>query len=249
MLNFLVYSLIAAAIVSLISILVVVSLFWSKRFENGYLLYLLSLSAGGMIGAGLFHLLPEAVEMFPESLLPYVLTVTGFCLFFLVEKIVHWHHSYRHDRSENERLGYINLFGDALHNFLDGIAIVSSFAVSPSLGTAVSLAVIFHEIPQEIGDFGVLLYAGFSRAKALFYNFLVALLAMLGVFVGYLLLRWNLNLEAYLIPVAAGSFLYIAATDLVPEIHKEEKLPQSLLAFLILLAGVVAMYLIKVYFE
>ncbi len=127
--------------------------------------------------------------------------------------------------------------------------IVASFSVDMPLGFAVTIAVIFHEIPQEIGDFGVLLYAGFTRLRALAYNFVAASLAVLGVCIGYVLLFFDIHLQKFLVPFAAGTFIYIAAADLIPEIHKETKFYRSLISFIIFFVGIVLMYILKILFE
>ena len=136
------------------------------------------------------------------------------------------------------------MIGDSLHNFLDGLIIAAGFGVSRNLGWATTLAVALHEIPQEIGDFGVLLYAGWGRRKALVANFLAALTVVLGGAIGYLISVSD-NLIAYMLPVAAGGFIYIAASDLMPEIKKEESLRKSVKLFLVFLLGVGLMWALK----
>lgn len=246
---YVVEALIAAGFVSAISVVVVFIFFWTnKKFERR-LVYLLSLSAGGMIGSALFHLLPEAVEEAPDPMRVFVLTAIGFTIFFVLERLIHWHHCHDQSCSDHEPLGYVNLVGDAIHNFLDGIIMVTAFSIHTGLGVAVSLAVVFHEIPQEIGDYGVLLYAGFSKTKALAVNFLVALLAIVGVIVGYILLKSSIHVEPYLVPIAAGSFMYIAATDLIPEIHKHDRPREAWASLVIFCTALVFMYVLKVTLE
>ncbi len=245
-------ALIAALVVSSISVVVVVSLFWGgKKHEKG-LIHFLSLSAGGMLGGALFHLLPEAISDSPQPLSVFLYTVIGFSFFFLIERVLHLHHVHQHHTEHDhhrKHLGVMNLIGDGIHNFLDGIVIVTAFALDRSLGIAVTVAVVVHEIPQEIGDFGVLLYAGFSKTKALLYNFLIALFALLGVVVGYTMVSTSAALEQFLVPFAAGSFLYIAATDLLPEIHKEQKASRATISYIIFLFALVVMYILKLYLE
>ena len=136
---------------------------------------------------------------------------------------------------------YMNLLGDALHNFIDGLIIAASYIVSIPVGIATTMAVIFHEIPQEIGEFGLLLYGGFSKAKALLVNFLSALTAILGAIAGLLLAGAFSNIQEILVPIAAGGFIYIAGSDLIPEMHKETKLAKSLIQILVFLLGIVVM--------
>lgn len=246
-------ALIAALVVSSISVIVILSIYWNMRKQDRRLLYFLSLSAGGMLGGALFHLLPEAIEgVGGESLPVFIVTVIGFSFFFLIERVLHLHHVHHHDQHHehhHQHLGAMNLLGDGIHNFLDGIVIVTAFSLDVSLGIAVTIAVVMHEIPQEIGDFGVLLYAGYSRSKALAYNFFIALLAILGVIVGFALLSTSTEVEHILVPFAAGSFLYIAATDLLPEIHKEHTVSRAFISYLVFIAALVAMYILKILFE
>lgn len=139
----------------------------------------------------------------------------------------------------------MNLFGSSIYNFIDGLVIAASFLTDVKLGVATSLAVILHEIPQEIGDFGVLLYAGFEKKKAITANFLTALTAVLGGLVGYYLSFSISHFTTYLLPFAAGGFIYIAASDLMPEIRKEPNPKKSMLSFGIFLIGILIMFLIK----
>jgi zinc and cadmium transporter len=139
----------------------------------------------------------------------------------------------------------MNLVGDAIHNFIDGLIIAAAFlsgGVNIALGLATTVAVALHEIPQEIGDFAVLVYGGFSRAKALFYNFLIALIAVAGALVGFFLNTVAQGFMPLLLPFAAGGFLYIASSDLVPELHKEQNMKKSILSFVFFVIGLALMY-------
>ena len=135
--------------------------------------------------------------------------------------------------------------GDGIHNLIDGMIIATSFQVNISFGLITTLAIILHEIPQEIGDFGVLVYGGLSKLKALFYNFLSALTAIIGVFIGYFLTTSIENFSSVLLPIAAGGFIYIAASDLVPELHKEPNLKKTTLAIITFIFGIILMYALK----
>lgn len=209
---------------------------------NKILLLLVSLSAGALMGGAFIHLLPEAAEKLEASTLN-IIVLLSFIAFFFVEKMFHWRHCHR-GKCDVHTFGYMNLLGDGIHNFIDGLILAAAYTTDFRLGLISTLAVALHEIPQEIGDFGVLLYAGFTKQKALLANFAVALTVVLGGIVGYFL---SLTLEpimAYLLPFAAGGFLYIAASDLMPEIRKEENLKRSLASFSIFLVGVSLMYAI-----
>jgi len=140
----------------------------------------------------------------------------------------------------------MNLFGDSIHNLIDGLVIAAAFMVDFELGVATTLAVAIHEIPQEIGDYGVLIYAGFKHKTALILNYIVALAVVLGGIVGYFLFQSLHNILPYLLPIAAGGFVYIAASDLMPEIKKEKDLKKSMVSFLVFIIGIILMYLIKI---
>jgi len=144
---------------------------------------------------------------------------------------------------------YMNLIGDAIHNFIDGMIIAAGFIAGEAVGIATTFAVIAHEIPQEIGDFGVLLHGGFSKTKALFYNFLSALTAVAGVFAGYYLSSSMEIFHQFLVPFAAGGFIYIGASDLIPELHKEPNVSKSMQSFAVFILGILIMYGFKIIFE
>ena len=139
----------------------------------------------------------------------------------------------------------MNLIGDGIHNFIDGLIISASFVADVRLGTITSLAVALHEIPQEIGDYGVLVYGGYQKSKALFLNFTCALTAVLGGILGYFLSNYSESALYFLLPFAAGGFIYIAASDLMPEMRKEVSLKRSLINFGIFILGILVMYLVK----
>ena len=162
-----------------------------------------------------------------------------------MERILRWHHCHEPGCEIHKRhLGYLNLIGDGIHNLLDGLIIFSAFYTSPALGLPVLISLALHEIPQEIGDYGVLLYAGFKKSQALFYNFISALSAVVGVIIGYLLINQMSNLNNFILPFAAGGFIYIAASDLIPELHKETNLKKSLIFFIFFIIALVLMLLI-----
>lgn len=243
--HYLTASIITAIIIAIISLIGVMVLAIKDRFLKKILMLLVSFSAGSLMGGAFFHLLPESLEVQGyDALRIFVYLLIGFCLFFIFERILHWHHC--HDgECPVHMFGYMNLLGDVVHNTIDGIIIVSTFMVSPALGVPVAISIILHELPQEIGDLGVLLKAGFSKAKALMYNFFIALMVIVGVFLGYLLINYVDNITNFLLPFAAGGFIYVAASDLVPELHKEKRLSRSLLSFVVFLIALTFMYFLK----
>ena len=235
--------LVSTLLISLGALVGVFTLALKEKLLEKILLNLVSISAGALMGGAFFHLLPEALESLLADL-SFSLTLLSFILFFLIEKIFHWRHCHK-GHCEAHTFGLMNLFGDSLHNFLDGLIIAAAFGAGKSLGIATTLAIALHEIPQEIGDFGVLLYSGWEKKKALLANFLVALTVVLGGVLGFYLATISAVFIPYLMPVAAGGFLYIASSDLLPEIRKETNFKKSLSSFLLFLLGIAMMYGLK----
>jgi zinc and cadmium transporter len=208
------------------------------------LFVLVAFSAGTMIGGSLLHLLPESFEGLGDIDLAMMIFIIGFSVFFIVERFLHWHHCHSGEPCEVHTYSYMILIGDGIHNFIDGLVIASAFVVDVGLGFITSFVIIGHELPQEIGDFGVLLHGGMKKTKALIYNFLSQLMAVVGGLVGFFL--FTDLLRSLMLPFAAGGFMYIAASDLVPELHKEPKLSRAGLAFAFFLIGVLLMLAIKI---
>ncbi|MEM5869771.1 MAG: ZIP family metal transporter [Candidatus Aenigmatarchaeota archaeon] len=224
--------------VSLIAFIGILTFLMEKQLVKKVLLVLIALSAGVLMGNSFFHLLPEASEFLSYGEISFF-TLLGFIILFFLEKIIHWRHCHE-AKCKFHSFGYINLIGDGIHNFIDGLIIAASFISSFKLGLTTSLAVILHEIPQEIGDFGVLVYSGFSKRKALFFNFLSALIAIFGGLISYFIpSEYFLKI---LLPFAAGNFIYIAASDLIPEIRKEASIKRSLVEFGVFLLGILLIY-------
>lgn len=231
-------------IISSGSLVGVATIALQPAFLNRLILPLVSLSAGTMLAASLLHLLPESLELLGD-LLPFQLTLASFFVFFLLERFLHWRHCHEADHLTNHTMGTINLIADGLHNFLDGLLIAASFANGASLGLVSTLAIALHEIPQELGDFGVLLHSGFSRRSALVWNVISSLTAVLGGILGYLLSHRLEVFAAYLLPVAAGGFLYLSAADLVPELKNAKTTKKTLITTATFLLGILLMLLVK----
>lgn len=234
--------LISVAIVSIISLIGIFTLIFRKELINRILFVLVSFSAGALLGAAFLHLLPEALIIGSVKKI-FTFTITGILLFFIIEKFLHWRHCHE-DNCDVHLFTYLNLFGDGIHNFIDGMIIAASFLTDFSLGISTVIAIIFHEVPQEISDFGVLIYGGFSRYKALFYNFISASTAFLGALVGYFLAEYIQHFNGFLIPFAAGGFIYIAAADLFPELTKENKPINSLIQVVFVFIGIALMFIL-----
>jgi len=236
------YSLASVFIVSMISLVGVLTLSIKTDKLKNILIYMISFSAGALLGGAFLHLLPEIVEEAGFGIEISLFVLCGIAVSFVVEKVIHWRHCHLPITKEHVHpFSIMNLFGDAVHNFIDGMIIAGSYLVSISVGIATTTAVIFHEIPQEIADFGVLLHGGFTKKKALFANFLVALTAVLGAVVALLLSSVVEHLTLFLVPFAAGGFIYIASSDLIPELHKECAPSKSLLQLLIFILGILVM--------
>ncbi|MBN1503280.1 ZIP family metal transporter [Candidatus Woesearchaeota archaeon] len=216
----------------------------NRKIFQRIILSLVGFSAGALIGGAFLHLIPEAIGDCDCNYI-FFYVILGIALFFLLERILHWHHCHE-GVCDVHTFTYMNLFGDGLHNFIDGLVILTAFKLSYSLGLTTTLMVITHELPQEIGDYAVLIHGGFSRVKALSYNFLSALTAILGALVGYFLFPLIGKLSEFLLPFAAGGFIYIAMSDLVPELHKEKDLSKSLVHFGLFSLGIGFMILVKI---
>ena len=232
--------LVSTFLVSTISIIGILFLVLRKKLLDKILLMLVSFASGSLLGGAFLHLIPEALSPYDEIV--FIVILAGILVFFLLEKSL-WKHCHEKECPVHP-FAYLNLFGDGLHNFIDGMIIAASFFVSIPLGTATTIAVISHEVPQEIGDFGILVYGGISKNKALVYNFLTAITAIAGATFTYAFYEFIPKM-AYLLAFAAGSFIYIATTDLIPEMRKERKLTVSFAQFILLLAGIMLMWLFK----
>lgn len=261
--NALVYALGSVVLVSLISLIGVFTLSFNQKRLKEYLVYVVAFAAGALFSDALVHLLPEAVEELGFTVDVSLAVLCGIIVMFVVEKIIHWRHCHYTETDEDEEeirmhhhasphthghhkhtFAWVNLVGDGVHNFIDGIVIGAAYLVSVPAGIATTLAVIFHEIPQEIGDFGVMLHGGFSVREALMLNLITALTAILGAVLVFALGEVLTGFSVWLVPFAAGSFLYIAGSDLIPELHKEvawKKSTGQLVSFMLGIAAMVAL--------
>ncbi|HLF17394.1 MAG TPA: ZIP family metal transporter [Candidatus Omnitrophota bacterium] len=240
------YTFLALTAVGLISLVGVFTLSLKPERLNKFLLYMVSFAVGALFGDAFLHLLPETFEEIGFNPTTSFLILLGIILFFILEKFLRWQHCHVLTSHDHEHpVATLNLIGDGVHNMLDGMIIASSFMVSPTIGFATTLAVIFHEIPQEIGDFGVLVHSGFSIRKALWCNFISALAAFVGAFLVFIVGPQIENLSVYVLPVTAGGFLYIAGSDLIPELHRHDvRLAASFGQLASILGGIAVMALL-----
>jgi zinc and cadmium transporter len=233
-------------IISAISLVGVLVLWLKDQQLKKILLYLVSFSVGGLFGDAFIHLIPEAIEESGFGTSISLLILLGILSSFVVEKFLQWRHCHIPTSSEHPHsFAYMNLFGDAVHNLIDGLIVGGSYLASIPIGISTTLAVILHEIPQELGDFGVLIHGGFNKKKAVWFNFLTALTAILGAVIALVV---GTTLEGFiplLIPFAAGNFIYIAGSDLIPELRKDEPdLKKATLQVVSITLGVVIMLLV-----
>ena len=208
---------------------------------------LVGFSSGTLLGGAFLHLLPKSLNPGNDPATVFWYVMVGIVIFFALEKFLYWRHCHEKE-CPTHTFVYLNLIGDGIHNFIDGMVIAATFMLSFELGFATTLAVIFHEVPQEIGDFGVLVYGGLSKKKALTFNFISAITAILGALATYFL-TYLRSIETLLVPFAAGGFIYIAATDLLPELHKKAHAVESIVQLIVILLGIALMAFLKIAFE
>jgi zinc and cadmium transporter len=243
--NVVVAILLSVLLTSLVSLVGIFSLLLKEEVLKRLLKTFVAFASGTLLGAAFLDLLPEATEH-GDFTLTYALL--GIVLFFIVEGVIRWHHCHE-ERCEVHSFTYLNLIGDGVHNFIDGAIIAAAYLTSFDLGVVTTIAIIFHEVPQEIGDFGILIYGGFTRAKALFFNFLTALASFAGAAAALLSSSLVTDLVPALLGLAAGGFIYIATTDLMPELQKSEDIRDVLKALLTLLLGIMVIQLVIMFFE
>ncbi|UCD92412.1 MAG: ZIP family metal transporter [Methanobacteriota archaeon] len=243
----LVIIILATLIISLIAFIGIFSLAMSENLLRKILLALVSFSAGALMGGAFIHLLPEAVESSSFGPSVIIIALLGFVVFLVIEKALFWHHCHE-GPCDVHTFRYMNLVGDGVHNLIDGLILAVAFITSVGLGITTAIAIAFHEIPPEMGDFGVLVYGGFKRRRALMLNFAVSTLIVVGGIIGYFVSSQVEGAVTYLLPFAAGGFIYVAATDLVPEIKHELDVKKSVATVLIFVGGIALMWLIKVIF-
>jgi len=235
------YAIISIITISIISLIGVATLAVREHLLRKYVFLFVSLAVGALLGDAFLHLIPEALEELGSAVFTGIAVIGGILLFFIIEKLLHWHHHGLDEENHVHPIGKLVLISDGFHNFIDGIIIGTSYMISIEVGIATTIAVMLHEIPQEIGDFGVLLHAGYSKSRALFLNFLSALTALLGLGAVVLLGTFIEPLTVWLLPVAAGGFIYIAIADLIPELHKTTHRGHAILQSFIVILGVALM--------
>jgi zinc and cadmium transporter len=247
-LNSLFWIIICTFIISLIAWVGSLTLFLKDELLDSVLLVLVALSAGGLMGGAFLHLLPEAISKVgatsSATLNLFSYLIVGFCTFFVLEQFIKWYHEHSNIH-QKKPLSYLVLISDLVHNFIDGLVIAGSFMIGFHVGMVTTLAIALHEIPQEIGDFGVLVYGGFEKTKALIWNYASAVTVIIGGIAGYYLSTIVSGAAVLLLPFAAGNFIYIAASDLIPEIKHGEKIRRNIVHFITFIIGILLMLGIK----
>ncbi|HEX8924099.1 MAG TPA: ZIP family metal transporter [Patescibacteria group bacterium] len=246
--NYALSSFLSVILVSAVSLIGIFFLFIKTHTLNKITLVMVSFAVGSLLGDAFIHLMPESFDAISNHLIVSLLFILGILLFFSMEKILRWRHC--HDPEAHDCLDHIddhsvialNLVGDSFHNFIDGMLITASFIVSPSLGISTTLAVVIHEIPQEMGHFGIFLHHGLQLKKAIVLNTASALVSLLGVVFTLILGRTLTGFSDYLLPVTAGGFIYLASSDLIPELHRHDpKITNSLIQLGAIICGVLLM--------
>jgi len=241
-----IYALLSVIIVSLMSLVGILTLLLGKTLLRKILFVLVSFAVGGLFGGAFFHLIPESVEHIGAHLAS-VYIIVGIVMFFVLEKFIHWRHCHVEVDDRLHPVVAMNLIGDTVHNFIDGLLIGASYLVDVHLGFATTVAIIFHEIPQEFGDFGVFIHGGCTPRRALTYNFLSALSAVVGAIIALIIGANVHGFSEVLVPIAAGGFIYIAGSDLIPELKHNVRIRESALQLMAIVAGLAIMLLLSHY--
>lgn len=239
------YALVSVVAVSLVSLMGLLTVSWTPRRLEQVMFVMVSVAVGAMFGNVFLHLLPSAFDGEQTHRQTSLMILAGLMSFLLMEKFLWWRHEHLPSTIGGiQPVGYMSLLADGLHNFIDGLLIGASYLVDTSTGLGTTIAILLHEIPQEIGDFGVLLHAGFTKPHALLLNFLTALLAIVGAVTALWLGHAVRDFPVAMLPFAAGGFLYIAGSDLVPELHKERDPLKSLQQLGAIAVGLASMFLV-----
>lgn len=269
-----VYGFIAIFFIGALSLVGIIMISLKEKTLDNILFILVAFATGTILATALFDLIPESLHHLEELIEEGVglsenyvfgFIILGYVTFFVLERFLYWFHGHAHQK-ENEYVCYdtvtesldrpvekgpkiknfalLNLLGDGLHNFLDGVIIIVAFTTGIGSGIVITLAVLFHELPQEVGDFGILLYGGFSKITALFFNFLSAMVALLGGLFAFLLSGTVETFNLFFLAFSGGGFLYLATTELMPELLKQKKLKKSVTQALIFIAGVLLIILL-----
>ncbi len=238
------YALSSVVIVSLLSLIGLATIALDENRLRKILMFMVSFAVGGLFGDVFIHIFPDVYGK-GKDLAVSLGVLGGIFLFFVLEKFIYWRHCHSTECvAHTKPFVFLNLIGDAVHNFFDGVIIGASYTASIPLGIATTLAVVLHEIPHEVGDYGILIHGGLSRWRALFLNFVCATVAILGTILALFIGAKLKSFAFYAMPFTAGGFIYIAGSDLIPELHKEANIGRSLFQFAAIVLGVALMSLL-----
>jgi zinc and cadmium transporter len=252
LMNLLLWIILATFVDGLIAFVGVFTLGLKHKSFKWLLIMFVAFSAGALLAGAFFHIIPEALASLPPMIVSFFI-LFGLVVFFMIERILHWHHC--HDEKCDEHsiaekpVSYLVLFGDGIHNLVDGVIIGASFLTSIPFGILTTIVIIAHEIPQELGDFAVLVHSGFKKSKALMYNFFSQLTCVIGGVLGFFFAKSIQGAIPFILSFAAGGFIYIAASDLMPELHKEPKLGRAFFSFVFFILGIAVMLAFKLIFS
>lgn len=241
------YIITASILESLISLIGIFFIFFGyEKFKN-YISYLISFSIGTFLAVIFFEILPEAIEKSSMELVS-IFTLIGFLFFFLFSRFLHWYHHHEESCKDHKNIkvsGHLVLFGDLIHNFIDGIIIALAFLVDINIGIVTTIAVLSHEFPQEASDFFVLIHSGFSKKRALFLNFLISLSTLIGASLTYFMASSIDKIIAPALGIVAGNFLYIAMSDLIPELNSNSNsILDTIKQLFFIILGIILIYFI-----
>lgn len=243
--NILSWILISTFSMSLISFIGASALYLKEQSLNKITLPLVSMSAGALLGGAILHMIPESIEEMGNVEAVWLWVLVGFSLFLLLEQSIHWHHCHKAPSEHKEPVTYLILIADGLHNFIDGLAIAGAFLVDFRVGMVTWIASAAHEIPQEFGDFGILIHGGWKKSKALWFNFISGLTMVLGGLIAY---YFSASYDvSFLLPFAAGNFIYIAASDLIPEVKHAENIKTNLVHYASFLLGIAIIFVVGMF--
>ena len=246
----LLWIILATVLDGLVAFIGVFSIGLKEKFFQKLILLFVAFSAGALLAGAFFHMIPEALQKISAQNVAFFIMI-GFLIFFVIERGLHWHHCHTQDcdvhKISTNPVSYLVLFGDGIHNFVDGIIISAGFIASVPLGIMTTIVIIAHEIHQELGNFAILVHGGFKKAKALLYNFFSQLTSVIGGVIGFFFVSRLEGAIPFILSFAAGGFIYIAASDLVPQLHKEPDIKKALASFVFFVLGIGAMVLFKIF--
>ena len=235
----LLFILLSLVITSVISLVGALTLLWKKKLILSSLTTMVAFAAGTFLGVAFFDLLPETIDIVGSNGFSYVLI--GLIIFFVIERFIQWHHCHV-GHCDVHPSGYINLIGDATHNFVDGVVIATTYLIDVKLGLLTTFAIALHEIPQELSDFAVLVKSGFKPSKALLFNFIGAVFAIVGGLLTYFFIEQITSATPFLLALAAGSFIYMSLADLIPQLHRQRNKKKIVKEFFAFMFGVLLIF-------